>query len=610
MPTVLFIPDLKRVEVAEGTNLIEAAESANVLIDASCNGVGVCGTCKVKIVCGEDIPLSEHEIEHLSDAERAAGFRLACQISVNQDMEVTVPATHGGSGRKKKMVNLPEGFTADANVRTEFVKVKKAKLDYQVNDLERIREHSGIADISFAPGVLPSIHPALDAERGNVTIALDGSKLLAIETGDSSNECYGIAFDIGTTTVVGMLWNLATGELVDVEARTNYQSLYGADVISRIQYTLEHDNGLHVLQTKVVQCFNDILDEICERSEINPLHIYDATIVGNTTMSHLCFGVTPRSMSRTPFAPVFCEAQDMQARELGVNINPCANMHLLPNIAGHVGSDIVGMMLTIGADSLSGSHVAIDIGTNGEVVAVKDGKMMCCSTAAGPAFEGATIRHGMRAAAGAIERVRVTDGDIEIDTIDDAQAVGICGSGLIDAVAVLLETGVVDDLGKMVSKEEALQAGIPEAIANRIVGSGLDAYFILAPREGLDDIVLTQNDIREVQLAKGAILAGIQTLMKILEIPKEELDSIKLAGAFGNYIDKRSALRIGLLPQIDEERIVSVGNAAGVGSCMALINKEERAHADAIARATTHVELSRNEDFQDFYIMAMTFKLD
>lgn len=597
MFNVLFIPDLKSIGVEEGTTVIDAAAKAGVLIDASCNGNGTCGKCKVRI-----------------DGE----YVLACQTKIDRNMEISVPATHGGSGRKKKMVKLPDSFMPECDINRRALKVRKAKMDYQVNDMDRIREALEMPHLMFRHGLINELHPALEAQRGNVTLTLDkfhcgcgnsAPELIAIEAGDTSEECYGIAFDIGTTTVVGMLWDISGGDLVDAEARTNYQSIYGADVISRIQFSLEGDgtDHLEILQAKVIQCFNDILEEICDRNGISHEHIYDAAIVGNTTMSHLVFGVTPVSMSKTPFAPVFTEAQDKSACELGISINRNANVHLLPNIAGHVGSDITGMMLAAEIDSIKGDHIAIDIGTNGEVVAVKDGRMVCCSTAAGPAFEGATIHQGMRAAPGAVEKVRIDEGGIHIRTIDDAEAVGICGSGLIDAVAEVLRIGVVDKSGRMLTREQALEKGVPDIVADSIVGEGVNAYFVLGKMSDGEDLILTQGDVREVQLAKGAILAGMQTLMQELKMDVADIDSIMLAGAFGNYIDKMSALGIGLLPKVDPEKIIPIGNAAGAGCCMALLSKNARRHADKIAVETEHIELSMNPIFQEYYIDAMSF---
>ncbi len=591
MCKVVFLPEGKSAEVEAGTSILAAAERAGVLLDASCNGQGSCGKCRVKI---GDISV------------------LACQTVIEREMEITVPLTHGGSGRKKKMVRLPEGFRPEKTVTKTALKVRRAKMDYQKNDMDRIRDALALPQLRFRRGILDDLHRALEEQRGNVTLTVKHGEamdeLIAVEAGDTSGECFGIAFDIGTTTVVGMLWDLAAGELVDVEARTNYQSLFGADVISRIQYSMEGEGKLKALQGKVIGCCNDILSEICERNAIEQKHIYDATMVGNTTMSHLVFGVTPASMARTPFAPVFAEAQDEWADELGLSIYTHANVRLLPNIAGHVGSDIVGMMMAAGLDRCKGAHIAIDIGTNGEVVAVKNGRMLCCSTAAGPAFEGATIQQGMRAAAGAIEGVVIDGSGVHLKTIDDAPAIGICGSGLIDAVSELLRVGVVDVSGRMLTKAQAQSAGVPERIADCIVGEGADAYFLLSEAEDRESIILTQSDIREVQLAKGAILAGIQTLMAELQMSVDEIESIMLAGAFGNYINKRSALGIGLLPQVKEEKILAIGNAAGVGACMALLSDAERGRADLLALSTEHIELSMNPTFQDYYIDAMTFR--
>lgn len=584
---VTFFPSLKSIEVESGITVIEAAESAGVLIDASCNGMGTCGKCKVKID-GKEV--------------------LACQTVIDRDMDIYIPATHGGSDRKKKMVKLPEDFCFDSTIHRNYIKVPKAKMDYQLNDIDRTREAVNMPDLVVPEGVIQKLHNALDANRGNVTITTRENVLIDIVPEDCSTKLYGIAYDIGTTTVVGMLWNLKDGTLIDVDTRTNYQSIYGADVISRISHTIQNEDGLEQLQSKVITCLNDITEGICKSNDINPLDIMDATIVGNTTMSHLIWGVNPKSLSRTPFAPVFSEARNMAAEMLGININPKANIHLLPNIAGHVGSDITAMILSSGIHRMKGSHIAIDIGTNGEIVAIKDGRLLCCSTAAGPAFEGATIEYGMRAASGAIEKV-VIDNTVTVSTIDNAKAIGICGSGLIDAVSELLKCGLVDDSGRMLSKEQTVEIGINDNIASHIVAGENGSAFVLADESASKNgsILLTQNDIREVQLAKGAILAGIQTLMKELEMTIDDIDSIMLAGAFGNYINICSALKIGLLPQVDESKVIAIGNAAGNGSSMALLSAKSKKIADELVCNIEHIELSCNEDFQDYYISAMKF---
>ena len=537
---IRFMPADKEIFVNKTDNLLNIANHAGVLIDASCGGTKKCGKCKVKILSGATAPLTETETSLLSLFEIENGYRLACCLDIDSDLEVYVPASHGGSTRKKRMTILPEGFVAD--------------------------------------------------------------------TFECSSPCYGIAFDIGTTTVVGMLWSLANHTLVDTEARTNYQSVYGADVISRIQFCNQDDSNVTLLQQKIISCFNDILEDLLIRNQILPQQIHDVTIVGNTTMSHLVTGVHPRPLALAPFTPVFLEAPNLSAEELGLHVNPSANVYLLPNIAGHVGSDIVGMMLSTSIYKSSGSHIAIDIGTNGEIVAIKNGRLLTCSTAAGPAFEGACIYHGMRAASGAIEKVVITGGEVQIQTIDNSVPVGLCGSGLIDAVAALLDAGVIEPSGRMLPQDEALEEELPYSLCKRIITYNHLPAFVLTPSDQAEPVLLTQQDVREVQLAKGAILAGIQTLMKMLDMKEHEIDSILLAGAFGNYIDKSSALRMGLLPDISKEKIVSVGNAAGAGASMALLSSEQRDIASRIAKETEHVELSLNMDFQEFYMYAMTFE--
>ena len=452
---------------------------------------------------------------------------------------------------------------------------------------------------------IPDLHDSSARKKNMITLPEDftSEKTNAFST----SHCYGVAFDIGTTTVVGMLWNLSNCTLIDTDARTNYQCIHGSDVISRIQFCMEEPSHTKLMQEKVIQCLNDILKDIYIRNHIPPEQVSDVTLVGNTTMSHLVLGINPESLAHTPFAPSFCNAQTRSAKELGILVNPEASIFLLPNIAGHVGSDIVGMILSTHIYQYSGCHIAIDIGTNGEIVAIKDGKMITCSTAAGPAFEGASIYHGMRAASGAIESVRIENGDILIKTVDDMAPIGLCGSGLIDAVAQLLESKIVKPTGRMLTRAEAILSGVPSTLAKRIITTEAGLSFVLAYNESNRPIFVTQQDIREVQLAKGAILAGIQTLMKTLDIYAQSIDSILLAGAFGNYINKQSALRIGLLPQVPIEKIISVGNAAGVGASMALLSDREKEISIQAAKNTEHIELSTNMDFQEFFISAMSF---
>ena len=325
-----------------------------------------------------------------------------------------------------------------------------------------------------------------------------------------NEECYGIAFDIGTTTVVGMLWDLRNAKLVGTAARTNPQSTYGADVISRILFCSQKEGNLKLLQNKIIGCFGEILNEMRENTGVSPSSIIKAAIVGNTTMSHLLLNIDPSSLAKAPFTPNFEGQVTVKAHELGLCIKPDAYVHVLPNIAGHVGSDIVAVLLATCLKEMDGANLAIDIGTNGEILLSYQGKVLTCSTAAGPAFEGASIYQGMRAAGGAIEGVKIKDDTVILSVIDDTEPIGICGSGLIDCVAELLSCGIVSKNGRMLNYEDAKKAGLPEEIAVRLKKGENGNEFILYHSEGRGDIAVTQKDIREVQLAKGAIFAELQ----------------------------------------------------------------------------------------------------
>jgi uncharacterized 2Fe-2S/4Fe-4S cluster protein (DUF4445 family) len=420
-------------------------------------------------------------------------------------------------------------------------------------------------------------------------------------------EKYGAAFDIGTTTVVGMLWNLSKVKLIDVIAMTNPQSAYGADVISRITYSMIDGNHLKLLTDKVRDCLNEIITEFTLRHPIDPQNIIKATVVGNTTMSHLFIGMDPSSLARAPFEPAFHGPVEKTAEELGLMMNRSAGVHLLPNIAGHVGSDIVGVLLASEIKKLSGVRLAIDIGTNGEIVLAHNGRMLVCSTAAGPAFEGARIYQGMRAARGSIEGVLIENGEVKVRIIENTEPIGICGSGLIDAVAQMLDAGLVNYKGNILNAEEAEAHDLSPDLAARLRKGHAGNEFVLVWKDQGEDIVITQKDIREVQLAKGAVYGGIVILMQCLGVELPQLEEIMLAGAFGSYINKRSILRIGMVPNAGVDKITHIGNAAGVGACMALLSQAEREQANIQSNEVEHIELALHPDFEREYINAMYF---
>lgn len=541
---IAFQPMGKKQEAVAGEVLSDIAEKAAVSINADCGGHGTCGKCKIKILSGK-VGLPDIVEKTLLRAEEIEeGIRLACRIKVEDDLTVQVLAATGNMERKKDMAQMPDNFVPDL----------------------------------------------LEKKQGE------------------NEKCYGLAFDIGTTTVVGRLWDLRKAESIGAAARTNPQSDFGADVISRIMYCGMEEGNLKRMQDKVIGCFNEIIQEFVNEYGIDPMDIRRVTAVGNTTMSHLLLAIDPKSLALAPFSPGFTGPVKKKAGELNIDILPEAIVDVLPNIAGHVGSDVVAVMLSSGLKEMAGANLAIDIGTNGEIVLADSGRMLACSTAAGPAFEGACIQHGMRAATGAIEAMTIEGDEVKLAVIGDSEPVGICGSGLIDCVAELLKAGIINAKGKLLTKDEAVQSGLSEKLANRLSAeSGGNSFVLHYGKNEKGKIVITQKDIREVQLAKGAILAGIRIMMQELEIQDSDLSRVFLAGAFGNYIKKESALAIGLLPDVYLKKIVSIGNAAGAGASMALLSAASLEKAMLLANETDHIELSGHPDFQNIYMKAMYF---
>ena len=604
---VTFLPENIEYQVQKEDNLLNIASSAKIMIDGNCGGKSKCGKCKVQLLSGVVSPPDSDERSVLTENEIKEGYRLACRLRVEDDLVVIVPKIDNNISRKTKLTWMPENLNKTHSIKKYFLKIERPSLENQNSDIDQILKALPEKGYSINPLLLTEIPKILEESDSKVTITINDKQIIAIESEDTTNHCYGFAFDIGTTTVVGMLWDLNKGQLIGASALTNPQSVFGADVISRIHFTNEDSNNLLIMKSKIKECFNDIIEDFIRQYDIKRSHIYEATVVGNTTMSHLFMGVDPTQLAQAPFAPVFCMPIDLPSKDMDVNINPLGNIHLLPNIAGHVGSDIVGVLLGSNINRIEGINLAIDVGTNGEIVLSQKGRSFACSTAAGPAFEGASIFQGMRAASGAIEGVQIKDGEVVLKVIGDVEPVGICGSGLIDSVAELLNVGIVDYTGKLLDEDMAIEKNIEPSLAKRLRKGKNGKEFVLAWGEKKEDIVITQKDIREVQLAKGAIYGGIVIMLSELGVQVNDLDKIILAGAFGNYIKKESALRIGLFPMIDLDKIVSVGNAAGVGASMALLSTKERKEASVQAKKVKHIELSGHPDFQTEYIKAMNF---
>jgi uncharacterized 2Fe-2S/4Fe-4S cluster protein (DUF4445 family) len=427
-----------------------------------------------------------------------------------------------------------------------------------------------------------------------------------IKSGETAEAVFGLAVDIGTTTVVAKLIDLTDSRLIAAEADFNPQSVHGDDVVSRITFA-KTDEQLTELQRLIIECINNLIANLCGKTGIDSNCIYEMTAVGNTTMTHILLHLPIAQLGQAPYKAYSLSSHDTPARDLNIGINPEANIHTVENIAGFVGSDTVAAALAVDINLAEQLTLLVDIGTNGELVCGDKNKLYAASCAAGPALEGARISQGSRAVDGAIEAVYISDGDIDVDVIGGSPPLSICGSGLIDAVAVMLDLGVLDSTGRMI-KPASAKTKLPPAIARRIIIENDQPAFVLTfDDDGLPAVTLTQQDIREVQLAKAAIAAGIRLLLKKLNLKENDIQKILLAGAFGNYIRRSSALRIGLLPRVPEERIHFVGNAASSGARMILLNRTARELAGHLARRIRYIEIAHEREFINIYTNCMSF---
>ncbi len=609
---VRFQPDGLRIEVEPGTLLTEAMRALGIRVQLPCGGTGKCGKCTVEIHPDPPDP-GPFDRQHLTPDELARGVRLACRTRIEHPMSVLISPGMRVLGGRILTEGVDRAFALDPAVEKTGLELPEPTLEDQAADLARIARAMGHENAScpaFDIDLLRELPGILRKSEFRVTVVTADSRVVGVEPGDTSARKYGIAFDLGTTTVVGTVMDLSDGRELARASRLNAQVVYGEDTISRIKYVLENHGGREDMTAKIRGVVNEIVAEAAAKAGINPYEIYEAVFAGNTTMSHLFAGLDPSGLSQIPFVPVTCAPLNLRAADAGIEIHPRGNLYVLPNIAGFVGSDTVGVMLACGYLDPGPSRLAVDVGTNGELALRKNDVMLVCSTAAGPALEGAALACGMRAADGAIEHVRITETAVECDVIGDAPPVGICGSGIIDIVAELLDRGVVDSLGRMLDRDE-LRGIVPDYLLEHLVEFDGQNAFLLAramkESGALRDVVITQRDIRQIQLAKGAISAGITLILRELSMEAGDLDEILLAGAFGNYIRKSSAQRIGLLPAVPPERIRFVGNAASTGAKMALLSRAVREDADRIRRETRHLELAALPEFMNAFMDHMLF---
>lgn len=601
-------PSGTTVYVLPGTPLVEALAGAAITLDMPCGGEGTCGKCRVQVIQGAEPPgPAEHRL--LTPDELHQGFRLACQVRVVAPMRVVVPRSSTLAAIEQVLVRTEQlaGTPGDPVVQKRYLELPPPERGRDEADLTRLQQAIGPVEADLA--TLRALPQQLRAAQFRGTaVVLDG-RLIDFEPGNTESLRYGVAVDVGTTTLVVMLVELGTGQQQAVAACLNPQTRFGDDVLSRILWAQERPSGLGQLHTAVVEAVNQMIAEVAHQAGIETDHIYLVTLSGNTTMQELLCGIDPRYLGQVPFVPVTSSRVAVPAAELGIRIHPRGWAYVMPVIGGFVGGDTVSGILATGLVDRPPPSLLVDIGTNGEIVLWANGRLWAASTAAGPAFEGARITHGMRASAGAIEKV-IVDGALRVNVIGGVAPLGLCGSALIDAAAELLRYGILRPDGRLATPDQ-LPPTIPPDLRRRLIAYENTVAFLLVAEEESGSgkpIVLTQRDFRELQLATGAIRAGIATLLKRAGLQPADLHDVLLAGGFGNFIRRKNAQRIGLLPpQIPRHRIRYQGNTSLAGARLVAISQKARSAAEQLARQTEHVDLSTDPEFRNAFAEAMIF---
>ncbi|AEV67486.1 ASKHA domain-containing protein [Acetivibrio clariflavus] len=602
MPNVIVKTGNKILEInaQQGQNLLELLRKADIDISTPCNGNGTCGKCKVRILSGHLPNPSQNEIKVLGFNAIESGYRLSCCYAVRSDVEIllesdSLQAQIVTEGRQRS-------FELDPVVTKENIVLEKPSLSSQISDFERVLGSCSMLEVNTPSLQLIRNIPELIRQKDyNISLIKTGTRLLGVEAGDTTESLYGVAVDIGTTTIAAYLIDLTDGERLCVYSGLNPQKKFGADVISRIKHTIDSETGLEELNNLIINEINSCIGAMCEEANISRSDIYAITLVGNTTMTHFLLKVPAKNIAAAPFIPAVTSMVKINAKELGVDINPYGLAFVLPAVSAYIGADTVGAVLSTGMYEQEDISLLIDIGTNGEIVLGNREVLYACSSAAGPAFEGANIRNGIGSIKGAINSISLKSG-VSYTTIGGAEPVGICGTGIVDGIAQLLEMGIVDETGRLDDEWEPATPEQASLAKNITVVDNMNAFLICG------DIAITQKDIRELQNAKGAIAAGINVLVKQSGINFSDIKNVYLAGGFGTYINVDSALKIGLIPFQLRGKIQPVGNAAGQGAIEGLLSVKRLSDAEIISKKIKYIELSSSKDFNDFYMNCMMFE--
>jgi len=596
------------VRVPSGVTLFDAASWNGIAIDSTCGGHGTCKKCRIRIADDPPAP-SSLDIRAYTPQEIRDGWRLACRTIATQDTQVEVPPLT--TRPKAATVGVGRQVILRPAVQKRYLELAEPSLADQASDLERVLAQLDDLEPRAELAVLTTLGRTLREADYRVTAVVVDDVLIAVEPGDTTARRFGIAFDLGTTTVVATLLDLSTGTPAGVESTLNAQQPFGADVITRISATMMDPGNLDKLRNLAHQTLAELAQAVCAQGEVEPDEVYEVAVAGNATMTHLVLGIDPEPLGMAPFILSTRLFPEVLAADLGLGgvVHPRARAVVFPAFGAYVGGDITAGLLASGMDRDARVRLFIDIGTNCEIVLGNREWLLATAAPAGPAFEGAAIRCGMRAADGAIEVVTMTPDELSLKVIGDAEPQGLCGSGLVDAVTGLVKVGLLDSSGRFISEEQA--AALAPGLADRLTTLGQERVFVLHWRGAAEDsIYLSQRDVRELQFAKAAIATGWQILLEEAGLEPADVKQVLLAGSFGSYLSAASAIRIGLVPEVPVMRVVSAGNVAGEGAKMALLSLRERAGGLALLEEVRYVELSDRADFNDRFVDQLPFPSD
>ena len=603
---LVFQPGGTRVRVPPGVTLFDAASWNGIAIDSTCGGHGTCKKCKIRITDG-DVPASPLDARAFSPDELRDGWRLACRAQAAGDLQIEVPPLV--TRPKAATVGVGRQVILRPAAQKRYLELDEPSLSDQRTDLERVLEAVDDLELRVDLGVLRSIGSVLRAADYRVTAVVVDEVLIDVQPGDTTARLYGVAFDLGTTTVVATLLDLSTGTPLAVASMLNKQQPFGADVITRISAIMMEPGAIDTLARLAHETLAELTADVCGQAGVDPREVCEVALAGNATMTHIALGIDPEPLGVAPFIMAARQLPEVRAADLDLPAHPRARAFIFPAFGAYVGGDITAGLLASGMDRDSRTRLFVDIGTNCEIVLGNRDWLLATAAPAGPAFEGAAIRCGMRAADGAIEVVSMTPDGLDLRVIGDAEPAGLCGSGLVDAVAGLVGVGLLDRSGRFVPEQDA--AELAPGLAGRLTTLGAERVFVLhwlgEPGDVARSVYLSQRDVRELQFAKAAIATGWNILLEEAGLAARDIQQVLLAGSFGSYLSPANAIRLGLVPRLPVLRVVSAGNVAGEGAKMALLSVRERAGALALQEEVRYVELSDRADFNDSFVDQLQF---